>query len=78
MRKKHFFGTSEIRSHIDTHSSEHGYVYYIPKLDGDNRVSSCYTIIQKILFSYPWLNNLFEHAATGTKKVVFANMSVNY
>ena len=48
----------------------------MPKLDGDTIFSSCHTIIQKMIFSYPVLNHFFEHAETGAEKVVFTNMSV--
>ena len=70
-------GTSERRSCLDTHISAHNYIYYMPKLNGNSRISSCHNIIQKMLFSYPLLNHFFEHSETGAEKLLFTNISFN-
>ena len=67
---------SERKRRLDIHTLVHNLIDYIPKLDGDTKVSPCHTIIQQMLFSYQFLNHLFEHTETGAEKVVFTNMSV--
>eukprot|EP00957_Ditylum_brightwellii_P156199 11888845-Ditylum_brightwellii.AAC.1 len=63
-----FFGTTERRSHLEKYASVNNFKYYMPKLDGDTRVSSCHTIIQQMLFSYPLICAFFNMSATGLEK----------
>ena len=61
-------GTIERISWLDVFAKDNDFKHYIPKLAGDIRVSSCYIVIQQILFSFPLLKIFFEGEATGSKR----------
>ena len=69
-----FFGKIERRSHLGTYALVNNFKYCMPKLDGDTCVSSCYMIIQQMLFSYPLLCAFFNNSATGLEKQVCNTM----